>query len=372
MDALQRYIPTSPKDESNNKPHHRQNFSGYPLLQASEDGLVSFRYQPIKQRPRSFTVSSVLTSENSSIPYTIVEQDELTPPSIEFDMKQLNNALQTAFVLLSSCDSTLGHLPDKLKQSIVQKAQEDSTVMSNHVKSQRGNGKAQHGIGTAQSIIHRLYSNSPAVEGSRNAESDARHSLSTGDLQKAIKNGATQVQTHDKRLSSGSDLTDSSESCSSVTSEPSTPRTPNFNIAFTIAGEGEHNGLLGTRPILNEGNLTSKDKLDLWALPFTKAYTSSQPPSLTRSRSSQADSDVFTKRSTGLGLADLVHSVLGDAIKQADIELRWDESGDWESEDEEEPAMTEQEIRDYELERSLAMRKNPINRYLSGAVSVLY
>ncbi|KAI8578631.1 hypothetical protein K450DRAFT_245791 [Umbelopsis ramanniana AG] len=367
MDARQPHVP---KHDPKYKPHHRQSFSGHPLLQQSEDGLVSFRYQPIKQRPRSFTVSSLITSENSSVPYTIVEQDELTPPCIEFDMKQLDKALQTAFVLLSSCDRTLGHLPDKLKQSIVQKAQEDSTVMSNHVKSQRGNGKAQLGIGSAQSIIHRLYSNSPAVEDQTSAEGDATHSLSTGDLQQAIKNGATQVQTYDKRLSSGSDVTDSSESCSSVTSEPSTPRTPYYNHAFSIAVES--GSLLDSSRIIHQGSPTSKDKLDVWALPFTKAYTSSKPPSLTRSRSSQADSDVFTKRSTGLGLADLVHSVLGDAIKQADIELRWDESGDWESEDEEEPAMTEQEIRDYELERSLAMRKNPINRYLSDGVNVLY
>lgn len=370
MDALHRYIPSSPKDGSKSKARHRQSLGANPLLQESEDGFVSFRYQPSKQRPRSFTVSSILTSDGSSIPYTIVEQDELTPPSIEFDMKQLDKALQTAFGLLSSCDSTLGHLPDKLKQSIVQKAQEDSTVMSNHVKSQRGNGKAQLGIGTAQSIIHRLYLNSPVVDDQRNAEGSSRHSLSTGDLQQAIKNGATQVQTQDKRLSSGSDVTDSSESGSSVTSEPTTPRTPNYNIVFAIAGDS---GYSGTPPIIDQGTLTSKDKLDLWKLPFTKAYTSSQPPSLTRSRSSQTESDVFTRRSTGLALADLVHSVLGDAIKQADMELRWDESGDWESEDEEEPAMTEQEIRDYELERSLAMRQNPINRYLSGeAITALY
>ncbi|KAG2178425.1 hypothetical protein INT44_001577 [Umbelopsis vinacea] len=356
MDALQRTMP-APKY----KPHHRQSFSGHPLLQQSQDGLVSFRYQPIKQRPRSFTVSSVLTSENSSIPYTIVEQDELTPPSIAFDMKQLDKALQTAFVLLSSCDNTLGHLPDKLKQSIVQKAQEDSTVMSNHVKSQRGNSHAQLGLGSAQSIIHRLYSNSPAFEDQQSAENVTQYSLSTGDLQQAIKNGATQVQTHDKRYSSASDVTDSSES--SVSSEPLTPRTPYFNTTFAV------DTLPDSSHITNQGNPMNKP--DEWALPFTKAYTSSKPPSLTRSRSSQGDSDVFTKRSTGLGLADLVHSVLGDAIKQADIELRWDESGEWESEDEEEPMMTEQEIQDYELERSLAMRKNPINRYLSGAVSVV-
>ncbi|KAH8551761.1 hypothetical protein BGW37DRAFT_492237 [Umbelopsis sp. PMI_123] len=372
MDALKRFIPTTANDATNNKVRPRKSYSGHSLSQESEDGLLSYRYQPIKQRRRSFTVSTIPSSESSSVPYTIVEQKELTPPSIAFDMKQLDKALQTAYVLLSSCDSSSGHLPEKLKQSIVQKAQQDSRRMSDHVRSQSGKDESQPGIGTAQSVVHRLYSRSLVLDKTK-TNSKSRYSLSTGDLQQAIRNGATQVQTYDKRLSNGSDMTDSSESCSSVTSEPSSPRTPNYNAMFVIVEEGDHGSILRASPgIKSLDDAINKDKIDVWDFPFTKAYTSSQLQPGTRARSSQEDSYDFTKRPTSYGLAELVHSVLGDAIKQADKELSWDESGNWESDDDEEPAMTEQEIRDYERERSLAMRRNPLNRYLSGAVSVLY
>lgn len=333
--------------------------------QLQEPTLLSYRYHPMKQRPRSLTLSALIDSDgSSSVPYTIIQNDK-AEPLVEFSIKQLDSALHTAFVLLSSCDKTLGHLPNKLKQSMVQKAQEDSKVMSNHVNdhsvAESGNAQSRNSIGSADSIIHRFYSRTHTTTPTSSAShvtNYTAHSLSTWDLQQAVKKGATQVQTLDKRYSS--DMTDSSESCSTVTSEPSSPTTPNHIISFPITNED----LFVTSPMFQPMEPVTKDMMDL---PFTKSHTITTTSSQQRStaRSSQGESCVFSKRATGLGLANQVHSVLGDAIKQADIELHWDEYGEWESDEESEPTMTEEEMRDYEFERNMAMRRNPIQRHMS-------
>ncbi|GAB5590004.1 hypothetical protein Unana1_04904 [Umbelopsis nana] len=375
METLKRYIPIHhSKDDAVSK----ASIFKLNSAQLQEPSLLSYRYQPIKQRRQSTTVSTLISSDgSSSVPYTIIRQEKQAPPIVEFNMKELDSVLDTAFVLLSSCDKTLGHLPQRLKQTLVQKAQEDSKMMSNHVDNvaESGNARPRESIGSAQSLVHRIYSHTHSVQLSVSHVTNYSHSLSTWDLQQAVKNGATQVQTVDKRLSSATELTDSSDSSySTVNSEPSSPIIPNHSMSFTIANESSGHHFLTSSPVFQSMETTVKDVMDVSVLPlpFTKARTTtiSQAPSSARSKSSQDESWIYSKRTTGLGLANQVHSVLGDAIKQADFELRWDESGDWESDDDNELTMTEEEMRAYEFERSMAMRRNPIQRHLGDTAKV--
>lgn len=293
----------------------------------------------------SFT--TVLDADKS-IRTIVADNDPVMP---DFNIKQLDSALQTAFVLLSSCDTFLGHLPNKLKEKLVCQAHEASSLLPSdqlNNASESGN-HVQGGVGSAQSLIDRLYTqNSTALV--EKPHMVKRVSLSsTRELQLAVKNGATFV-----KPSSASDVTDS---CSTVTSEPSSPITPSFNDTVFVIDQG-------TDPRFDHLESLEKHVVDVATFPFTNAYTS---PRIHPSQHKKDNSWVFSQRATGIGLADQVHSVLGDAIKQADFELRWEQTGDWEESDDEcAQSMTEQDIRDYEYERQMAMQRNPIQRHLSA------
>jgi hypothetical protein len=277
---------------------------------------------------------------------TIVADDDAVPS--EFNIKQLDSALETAFVLLSSCDTFLGHLPNTLKETLVCQAHEATQWPYGQVDNASENGNNMQGVGSAQSLIDRLYTQTwtRSVE---KAHVVSRASLSsTKELQMAVKNGATLV-----KPSNASDVTDS---CSTVTSEPSSPITPTFNDTVFVIDQG-------LDPRLDHLEPLEKCGVDAATFPFTNAYI----PHLHASQHKKDDSEVFSRRATGIGLANQVHSVLGDAIKQADFELRWEQTGDWESDDEEDQSMTEQDMRDYEFERQMAMQRNPIQRHLSAA-----
>ncbi|KAJ2957075.1 hypothetical protein NQZ79_g7155 [Umbelopsis isabellina] len=351
MDVLKRYVSKQSETSASSQQMFKRRSTSELLntskntAHRSSDDMLSNRFKASKTRSMSFT--TVLDADKGI--RTIVADNDLVMP--EFNIKQLDSALQTAFVVLSSCDTFLGHLPNKLKETLVCQAHEASSLLpSDQLDSASENGNHMQGVvGSAQSLIDRLYTQKPTTSVEKPHMASRASLLSTRELQLAVKNGATFVKS-----SSASDVTDS---CSTVTSEPSSPITPSFNDTVFVIDQGVESRFDQLEPL-------EKHVVDVATFPFTNAYTN---PRIHPSHHKKDDSWVFSKRATGIGLADQVHSVLGDAIKQADFELRWEQTGDWEeSDDEDAQNMTEQDIRDYEYERQMAMQRNPIQRHLSA------
>ncbi|KAM3578278.1 hypothetical protein VKS41_009284 [Umbelopsis sp. WA50703] len=111
------------------------------------DELLSYRCQNAKTRRMSF--ATVLDSDKAI--RTIVADDDAVPS--EFNIKQLDSALETAFVLLSSCDTFLGHLPNTLKETLVCQAHEATQWPYGQVDNASENGNNMQGVGSAQSLI---------------------------------------------------------------------------------------------------------------------------------------------------------------------------------------------------------------------------